>query len=415
MARKPRGRKVRVDFRQNRQVRRRSDDWTRQFQDEDPAVEDTHLSESVRPKGDLSRRRTVIMGEDELPLVDEHLWRAGTVTSVHGLICYVDDEGGRVWECTVRRVLRTLEIERRSPVAVGDRVWFSDQSGSAGGEPVGVIERVQPRTTRLDRRDRRGRAHTIVANADQLLITASIAEPQLKPHLIDRYIVAALRGNLTPIVCVNKMDLAETAGGVDPDDLLIYTQSVGRPSETDPDDEPDRQSITVGSVLGEYRALGYRCICTSTVTGSGVDELREALRGHVTGVAGQSGVGKSSLLNAVQPGLKLKVADVSRDTEKGRHTTTLARLLRLEVGGYVVDTPGIRSFDLWSIQPAEFEALFTEFIPHVPRCQFKDCLHRNERGCAIREAVIQGAISRRRYLSYLKMLTEARRSPGERG
>lgn len=406
MARKRTGRKVRVNFRQNRQVRRRCDEWTRQYHQDSDELADTRLSESVRPKGELSRKRTVIF-DDDGPAVDESLWLRGRVTQVHGLICCVDDEQGRRWDCTVRRVLRTLLIENRSSVTVGDRVWFSDQSKAADGEPVGVIERVDERRTHLSRRDRRGRGHTIVTNTDQLLIVTSVAQPKLKPHLVDRYLVAAHKGGLRPIVCINKVDLASEQAGIDPEDLLIYTQTTGTPDETDPEDQPNREPITVGSVLAELRGVGYRCICTSAVSGEGLDELRDILHDHITVLSGQSGVGKSSLLNALEPGLDLKVADVSRDSEKGRHTTSLARLLRLDFGGYVVDTPGIRTFDLWALDAPELEALFPEFAPYLQDCRFKDCLHRDEEGCGIHAAVESGDISLRRYLSYLKMYDEA--------
>jgi ribosome biogenesis GTPase len=328
---------------------------------------------------------------------------------VHGLVCFVDDGRGRVWACTVRRILRTLLIESRSPVTVGDRVWFSDQSRLAGGESVGVIERVEPRVSILSRRDARGRQHTIVANADQLLIVASVAEPKLKPHLIDRYLVAAHNGNLRPVVCFNKIDLAEQ--GVDPEDVLAYTQMIA-PDADDLMDEPERAAITVGSVMAELREIGYTCFTTSAETGAGLEELRGVLKDHVTVLSGQSGVGKSSLLNALQPGLNLSVAEVSEETEKGRHTTTHARLLRLDVDGYVVDTPGIRAFDLWEVNPAELEVFFPEFVEPLQHCRFKDCLHRDEEGCAVRAAVEGGAISLRRYLSYLKMFEETAAGTG---
>jgi ribosome biogenesis GTPase len=160
------------------------------------------------------------------------------------------------------------------------------------------------------------------------------------------------------------------------------------------------------SVIGEFRALGYACVETSIVTGQGLDELRAALQGHISVLSGQSGVGKSSLINALQPGLELKIASVSAETEKGRHTTSLAELLPLDFGGYVVDTPGIRAFDLWSVNPGELEALFIDIAPYVPQCRFNNCLHRDEEGCAVTAAVDAGRISPRRYLSYVKMLEE---------
>ena len=388
MTRKRRtGRKVRVGFRPNRQQPGRTADWTRRYHQNQDELVDTRLSESVRAKGELSRRRTVIVGDDDAPMVDESLWDAGTVTSVHGLVCRVDDSGGRVWDCTTRRVLRTVLIEQRSPITVGDRVWFSDQSAHHDGERVGVIERVAERKTILSRRDRRSREHTMAVNADQLLIVASIAQPKLKPHLIDRYIVAAVKGDLRPVVCFNKMDLHAATPDLE-------------------DEELDASASSVEQVIEEYRRLGYCCLRTSAIAGTGLDELRDELTGHMTVFSGQSGVGKSSLLNALQPGLNLTVQTVSAESEKGRHVTAYARLLRLDFGGYVVDTPGIRQFDLWAVDPGELEACFIEFVPHVQHCRFSDCTHREEDGCAVIAAVESGEISPRRYYSYLKMLRE---------
>jgi ribosome biogenesis GTPase len=387
------GRKVRVDFRQNRQQPRRSDDWTRRYHQDEDATVDERLAESVRAKGELSRRRTVIVDEDDVPVVDERLWQHGVVTAVHGLICRVDDKWGQHWDCTARRVLRTLLIEQRSSVTVGDRVWFSDHSKAREGEAVGVIERVAERTTTLSRRDRRQREHTIVANADQLLIVASIAEPALKPHLIDRYLVAAAKGDLRPVICFNKCDL-------EPEAVEF---------EEEPEPGPDRgagRALSIDEIFEEFRALGYSCIRTSATERIGLEKLRRELAGHMTVLSGQSGVGKSSLLNALQPGLNLKVMEVSRDTEKGRHVTAHARLLRLDFGGYVVDTPGIRQFGLWNVEPGELEACFVEFVPRVQDCRFNDCHHVQEEGCAIVAAVEAGEISERRYFSYLKMLDE---------
>ncbi|MBP7748211.1 MAG: ribosome small subunit-dependent GTPase A [Phycisphaerae bacterium] len=387
MAKKRPGRKMRVDFRQNRQVRGRTDDWTRSWRAGEQQVEETQRRESVRAKGELSRKRTILVDAQDMPTVDEALWRRGTVTKVHGLIAYVNDEQGRNWECTVRRVLRTLLIAHRAPVSVGDRVWFSDQSQVTDGRAAGVIERVAPRSSELSRRDARRRQHTIVANADQLLAVVSVAQPRLRPHLVDRYIVAAMKGALRPILCFNKIDLLE------------------RDEQTDDDDAP-QNGASVQDVIAEFRALGYCCLCTSAVTGAGVEDLRAALTGHMTVLSGQSGVGKSSLINKLQPGLDLATRDVSDENEKGRHTTSLAELLPLKCGGFVVDTPGIRAFDLWSVAPGELEACFIEFVPHVSHCRFSDCAHRTEDGCAVRAAVERGEISQRRYYSYLKMLEE---------
>ncbi|MCG3126452.1 MAG: Small ribosomal subunit biogenesis GTPase RsgA [Phycisphaerae bacterium] len=390
MARKSgKPRKIRVDFRPNRNAPGRSGDVTRQYRESADDLIDGQSSESVRAKGELSRKRTVIVDEHGAPLVDPSQLQPGVVTRVLGQVCQVDDARGDTWECTVRRVLRTMQIDKRSGVTVGDRVWFAPVADSSG-QRGGVIERVEERRTHLSRRDRRQRAHTIVANADQLLIVASVAEPRIKPHLIDRYIVAGVKGGLRPAICLNKFDLHDSAG-----------------DRADCEDRTD--AVTVDDMVAEFGALGYPVVCASARSGQGLDALCAVLKDRVSVLSGQSGVGKTSLINAIQPGLELATAEVSDANEKGRHTTTNARLLRLSFGGYVVDTPGIRQFDLWDLDAFEFEACFVEFLPHLPQCRFKDCLHEDgAEGCAVIAAVEDGRISPRRYFSYLKMIDDAR-------
>jgi ribosome biogenesis GTPase len=150
--------------------------------------------------------------------------------------------------------------------------------------------------------------------------------------------------------------------------------------------------------------MGYRVIATSTRTGIGVERLRQQLGSHETVFTGQSGVGKSSLLNAVQPGLALRTGEVSQVTQKGRHTTRSAELLKLDSGGWVVDTPGIRQLELWDVSPGEVEGYFIEFRPFVPLCRFPNCLHLEEAGCAVRQAVQDDLISRTRYQSYVRII-----------
>ncbi|MBN1510925.1 MAG: ribosome small subunit-dependent GTPase A [Phycisphaerae bacterium] len=359
------GRKVRVSFRSNRSRPSRTKDWTRQHR----AGEDIEVSasESVVAKGHLSRKRTIIeTDEPQEGLI------AGTVVTLRGQFAAVDD-GKRIWPCTVRRILRTLTIGERFPVTVGDRVRFRVVADAPGVQAEGVIVTVEPRQNEL-RRFAGRRVQVIAANVDQVLIVSSADLPPPKPHLIDRYIVSALAGGMTPVIGLNKIDL-----------------------------DTDGRARTIAQ---RYAMLGYCVLCCSALTNEGVDELRQLFRGRSTVLAGQSGVGKSSLLNAIQPGLKLRVGTVSDETLKGRHTTTTAELIRLAGDAYVVDTPGVRSFDVSMIPRGELEQYFTEFVPLVPECKFPDCTHIPETGCAIKRAVKEERIHPERYESYVRMFED---------
>lgn len=368
MSKKKSGKKRRVAFRANRSTKARDRSWTRQFDAHGFTETDPAHGESVVAKGDLSRKRTIIERAEGEPTPGAR--RTGRVIAMRGLIADVDD-GERVWPCGVRRVLRTRQIDERHPVAVGDAVEFTP-SEEPGREREGVIEEVRPRHGCLTRMYQ-GRVHTIAANVDVAVIVSALAQPSPKPHLIDRYLVAAHAGDITPVICFNKCDLDE--GGAD-------------------------------SLRRVYERLGYRVIVCSAAAGIGIEDVRDAISGKVSVFVGQSGVGKSSLINAVVPGLELETGDVSEMTEKGRHVTTTARLLPLPFGGFVVDTPGVRSFALGRVGRAELELHFIEIEPLVAECKFPDCTHIHEAGCAVLAAVDAGRIDERRYLSYRKMFEE---------
>jgi ribosome biogenesis GTPase len=366
-------RKVRIAFRKNRQRRARIRDVTRDVRKDDPETADLPSAERISGKGDLTRRRTILAADDggagALRVVDEAACRTGRVLSASGLNCVVAEAaGGRRYECTVRRVVRTISREERGAVVAGDDVLF---------QPIdrehGVIERINPRRTELSR-SIKNKEHVIAANINHALILVSAANPPLKTNLIDRLLISALKGGATPIICINKCDL------VDP--------------------------VRLQPIVGIYSRLGYQIVLTSATGLAGIEELKRLLSGQETVVAGQSGVGKSSLLNALQPGLRLETGAVSAWSQKGRHTTRTAVLHQLDFGGWVVDTPGIRQMELWEVRPEEVEGFFAEFRPFVPGCRFPDCSHEHEAGCAVKRAVERDLISPLRYASYLKIISD---------
>jgi ribosome biogenesis GTPase / thiamine phosphate phosphatase len=376
MARKPgkklssdKGKRVRVDLRHNRSKPAAKKDWTRQAREGELDEVDSRTTDAVVAKGDLSRKRTVVVRPD----ADDPARFNGTVVIMRGLFADVDD-GTQIVPCTVRRMVRSRRIAERHAVTVGDRVRFEIVTDQQGRQTEGVIEEVMPRRSELKRVAGR-RTQTMVANVDQVIIVNSADAPPPKPHLIDRYIVAAVAGHMTPVVCMNKIDL-------------------------------DVDGVAAG-MLARYVALGYRTVQTSAVAAVGLEDLRDVFRGKSSVIAGQSGVGKSSLLNALQPNLALRVGEVSVETQKGRHTTSSAQLIKLDLGGYVVDTPGVRSLDITSVPRNELEACFVDFLEFVPHCRFPDCTHTHETDCAVKTAVEAGRIHPERFESYVRMFTEA--------
>jgi ribosome biogenesis GTPase len=280
------------------------------------------------------------------------------------LVSMVEEENGDVYHCATRRLLKTMTTDQRHVVAAGDRVVFRPVENSDPKE--GCIERVEPRRGCICRAVR-GRQQILVANVDQLAIVSSTVEPRLKPHLIDRMLVAAEKGGVRPLICINKVDLVDL-GGLQP-------------------------------LVGVYAQMGYEVLLVSAKNGFGIERLHRALAGRANVVVGQSGVGKSSLLNAIDPSFDLQVEPVSEENEKGKHTTTTARLLPL-AGGYVVDTPGVRQFQLWDVTVEEVAGYFRDVRPYVNLCRFPDCTHTHEDGCAVKDAVADGRLDQRRYESY---------------
>ena len=251
--------------------------------------------------------------------------------------------------------------------AIGDRVSITVSTDGSG-----AIEEVEERKraiVRLDPRPQGNYQQVLLANPDQAVFVFACAHPRPRLRMLDRFLVIAEKQKIPVLIVANKIDLVE-----------------------------DPQTI-----FGLYEAIGYRVLYTSTKTHAGVEELRRILTGKVSAFAGPSGVGKSSLLNVMQPGLGLAVNEISRAVNKGKHTTVTRQLFPVEAGGYVADTPGWKSLALWDTEPEEIDAYFPELRELVQHCQFSDCTHSHEPGCAVRRALAEGTIHPERYESYLRL------------
>lgn len=313
----------------------------------------------------------------ELPAFEEgDLLHGRVIKGLSGFFT-VDTDKGQI----VAQVPGRLKKERKGTdiVAVGD--WATVSMNADG---TGTIEEVAERESVLSRtrpgahdgrRLAADREQVLVANPDQVVLVFAVRKPRPSLRKLDRFLVVAEMNNLPAIINANKVDLIDST-------------------------DEAREMFQV------YEDLGYQVIYTSAKTGEGIDELAETLKDKISVMTGSSGVGKSSLLNAMQPGLGLRVNEVSQATEKGLHTTRHAEMFPLEEGGYVVDTPGIRGLALFDIEPAELDAYFREIAPLVDQCRFSDCSHRHEPGCAVRAAVEDGTISPERYDSYLRLREE---------
>jgi ribosome biogenesis GTPase len=330
--------------------------------------------ERIMPRGEAERRRALEQAAFQSaepdtaepgPSLSAPAGQSGLVVEVSQGLCRVELDS-RVLICTVRGTLTAMDTGFTNVVAVGDEVIV--QPNGAG---EGVIEAVLPRRTLLARPDvfYDHLQQIIAANVDQILIVSSWREPTIWLELVDRYLITAQRNRLPPLICLNKVDLARN--------------------------EADCQAA-----LQPYRNLGYPVVLTSAVSGQGLDKLRTLLHNRTTVLTGLSGVGKSSLLAALEPGLEVKVGQVSEASGEGRHTTSQATLIRLGSTGAIVDTPGIREFGLAGLQRRDLEQFFPEIAALSNGCRFKNCAHLTEPDCAVRQAETTGDLTASRYHSY---------------
>lgn len=300
----------------------------------------------------------------------------GRVLSIQSQMATVDCDG-KLYECVLRGILKYEKTQKKNILAVGDIVLFEDV-----GAGEGAIVHVEPRKTVLSRADNlsRRKEQVIAVNVEQVLITVSVLAPPLKPFLIDRYIISARKGDMKPIILVNKIDLL---------DASTEMRQI--------------EEVVLEETLEAYKAIDIPIIPISVVTGEGVDELKELMTGKVSVFSGQSGVGKSSLINAVT-GMELPVGDVVAKTRKGAHTTTRSQLVTLDFGGWCVDTPGIKSFGVWELDPLEVQSYFSEIQEHAQGCRYPNCTHMHEPDCAVRTAAEAEEISPLRYESYCQLM-----------
>lgn len=291
------------------------------------------------------------------------------IRSQSGFLTVKTDAGEYI--CRLRGRLKQGETEG-DIVAVGDRVTVTPNDDGSG-----TIEEVHERSSvfsRVRSGIKRDFRQILLANPDQVVIVFACTHPEPHLRMLDRFLVIAEKQEIGALIVANKVDLVS-----------------------------QKQAE---SIFGMYVELGYPVLYTSAHTGQGVDMLRNRLKDKISALAGPSGVGKSSLLNAIQPDLGLHVRAVSEATSKGMHTTHVRELFPLDIGGYVADTPGIRTLALWDTEPEELDAYFIEMRDRVSDCKFSDCTHTHEPGCAIRNAVESGEIAPERYHSYLRLRFE---------
>ncbi len=285
----------------------------------------------------------------------------------------VETESGELLECRMPGKFRKHKIRSTNPVAVGDLVELKQVDDDY------FIDKIQERKNYIVRKsvNLSKESHIIAANLDQAILVATIKSPMTFPTFIDRFCVAAEAFHIPVVIAFNKVDLLE---------------------------KEEREILE--SFAQVYRDIDYKVVVTSADTGEGLDAFEKIITGKISLLSGHSGVGKSTLINQIDQSLDLRVGDISEAHETGQHTTTFAEMFKLEAGGYIVDTPGIRGFGIVDIDQDELAGYFPEMRKLLPECKFHNCLHVNEPGCAVKKALETGEVAESRYKSYLNMYQE---------
>ncbi len=300
----------------------------------------------------------------------------GTVYKSTGSWYNVKDSGGRFWNARIKGVFKIGDITSTNPIAVGDEVSFETENE---GENTVTINGISDRKNYISRQSPRAKHqhHIVAANLDQSLLLATIREPRTSQGFIDRFLVACEMYHVPAIVVFNKIDLYG-----------------------------EKEWDVYNRLKELYGSVGYRVFAISIKDGKGLDGVKEQLNDKVTLISGHSGVGKSTFINAIMPGANIRTKDVSEWSGKGMHTTTFAEMYDLPGadGGRIIDTPGMREFGLVDVEREELSGYFPEMRQRLNNCQFNNCQHINEPGCAIKDAIINGEIDEDRYVSYVNIL-----------
>lgn len=299
----------------------------------------------------------------------------GIVTKSTGSWYTVMTEDGLRHDCKLKGKFKIKGISSTNPISVGDKVHFDFLSD----KDIGMITKIEDRANYIVRKSTKlsKRQHIIACNIDQAIIVVTLAFPRTSTGFVDRFLVTAEEYHIPAFIVFNKIDLY-------PDDYKTY----------------------LSELKSLYEGIGYGCLVTSAFTGEGLDQLKELLKDKINLFVGHSGVGKSALVNTIQPGLNLKLGEISLHHLKGQHTTTFAEMHPLSFGGFIVDTPGIKELGMIHVKPSEIAGYFPEMRALLPQCKYYNCTHIHEPGCAVLSALEKGEISSSRYSNYIGMLDD---------